>query len=66
MKRCRSNKRYYRTELDARIVLSNRRVRDKGASRTYSCPMCGGYHITSQTQRTGDFNPPQVDSINAN
>jgi hypothetical protein len=60
MKRCRTGKFRYTTELDAKI----RAVKIEGYAarhpsgddwepqRVYYCNMCGGYHTTTQEQRT--------------
>lgn len=57
MSRCRSKKIRYRTELDAKIALSNiqYKLAVRGAcrevkteARVYRCPMCGGWHLTSK------------------
>lgn len=57
-KKARScGKRRFRSELDAKIALATiERVDDpkraKLPQRAYSCPLCGGAHLTSQPQRT--------------
>lgn len=45
----------YRTEIDAKIALSNtaytaaqRSDEKRQESRTYRCPRCKGWHLTSQ------------------
>lgn len=53
--RCRSRKRRFRTELDAKIVLARLVWKDtakRRESRVYRCLLCGGWHLTSQEKRT--------------
>ena len=54
-KRC--TKRRFRSEIDAKIVLSrvqwqDKPTREKVEQRVYRCNICRGYHLTSQPQRT--------------
>lgn len=58
---CRTNKRKFKTELDAKIVLAELQARDQGQKRIYKCSLCGGFHITSQ-----DRNPPKIDTNHPN
>lgn len=38
----------YPTELEAKIALAAAIARDTGEKRTYHCPICQGWHLTSQ------------------
>lgn len=50
-KRC-PTKRRYRDRLDALIALA--RIRRDGERRIYRCPLCRGWHLTSQERRSTD------------
>ncbi len=59
-RKCRSGKPRFRTELDAKIAAAkvegyanrNPSGSDWGVQRAYHCNWCGGYHLTTQEQRT--------------
>jgi hypothetical protein len=61
MKRCRSGKPRHRDELSAKIAASrveghaNRKPSgaDWEPQRAYHCKLCGGWHLTTQEQKTG-------------
>ena len=49
-KRC-TEKRRFRTRLDAMMALAWTQRRDTGERRLYRCPICKGWHLTSQAKR---------------
>lgn len=51
MSKCKTGKRRFRDELDAKIVLAKVSWKDREEKRTYRCGMCGGWHLTSQEKR---------------
>jgi hypothetical protein len=54
---CSTGKRRYHSELDAKLALASAMRRDKGERRVYHHPLCGGWHITSQSKKT----PTEID-----
>jgi hypothetical protein len=50
---CPSGKRKFRDELAAKIRVGLFRSRRKHPVRAYRCPLCGSWHITSQSKRSG-------------
>jgi hypothetical protein len=38
----------YKTKLDARIALTLLKAAEHGEQRYYRCPLCWGFHLTSQ------------------
>lgn len=50
-KTCASGKVGYRTRRKALRVLEALRARGDGERSYYECPMCGGFHLTSQRRR---------------
>lgn len=48
---CRTGKMRYRDELDAKIALARVRWKDRGEKRCYRCPLCRGWHLTSQERK---------------
>lgn len=52
--RCVSGKVKYFTFADADLALAgiDNRDRDRRESRVYACPLCAGWHLTSQPLRT--------------
>lgn len=50
MTRC-TDKVRYRDELGAKIALANTQAKDHGEKRVYRCPICRGWHLTSQEHR---------------
>ena len=57
-KRC--GKRKYRDRISALLALAsttqNRKARGKDETRAYHCPICKGWHLTSQPLRTRSMN----------
>jgi hypothetical protein len=52
MNKCsKTRKVRFRSDLDAKIALARRQWADKGERRSYRCPFCRGWHLTSQEQR---------------
>lgn len=51
-KKCRTGKRRYRDKLDAAMALSStqspRARGDRREARSYKCPHCKGWHLTSR------------------
>jgi len=55
--RCVSGKARYRDRITALLILATIRRRDashrpKTEQRTYRCPLCSGWHLTSAARRT--------------
>ncbi|WP_143549021.1 hypothetical protein [Rhodococcus sp. ACS1] len=53
----RCNKAYFEDEIGARLTLAmihrkDGSRREKLETRAYNCPNCGGYHLTSEPERT--------------
>jgi hypothetical protein len=54
---CETGKFRYRSELDAKIMMSNLAFKEtqgdarREEKRAYKCPKCYGWHLTSQSQR---------------
>lgn len=63
--KCKTRKRFFATELDAKIALSSRRAAGGDEKRYYKCNLCPGYHLSSQDQRTERIDPHGVDLRNA-
>ena len=58
---CRTGKVRYHDQAEAKRAITNvrfglakRTLEDTGVTpkRTYRCPLCGGWHLTSEPQRT--------------
>lgn len=54
--KCSTGKRRFKTDVDAKIVLSRIQWKDNASrksteKRSYHCPICNGYHLTSKPLR---------------
>lgn len=48
------DKKKFGSELEAHMALEDirtRKIRDKTPIRSYKCPVCGSYHLTSQVKK---------------
>lgn len=51
MARCKTGKRVFYSQLDAKIALMNTRHKDRDEQRMYRCEFCGKWHLTSQERK---------------
>lgn len=60
MRRCPEGKIPFRDRIAADTALARRRAKDMGEIRSYQCPLCGRWHLTSQPK--GRVDPAGVDN----
>lgn len=54
---CKTGKRRYRDRIAAQLALATLKKDDREGhteERAYSCPYCGGWHLTSEEQKASE------------
>lgn len=70
-RRCATGKLRYGTEQEARMALTDAKIRGalgqvrrRREERVYRCPTCSGFHLTSMTRQLPQENLPRSEDAN--